>query len=163
MANEVDLIDCIEQETGKQIVMRADTYVYFDTKKDVESNVVEKAIILKQEKELENSKQDKSNEIKNDFLKQEKENVLIGDVEYQGGYDSAIKLDSAKRLSESAGLETVTFYDAENIGHELSLTDANIIVLQIAGKYQKDFGKYQSLKADITKATTVNEVEIIKW
>ncbi len=163
MANEVNLIDCIEQETGKQIVMRGDTYVYFDTKKDVESNVIEKAIISKQEKELENSKQDKSNEIKNDFLKQEKENVLIGDVEYQGGYDSAIKLDSAKRLSESAGLETVVFYDAENAGHELSLTDANIIVLQIAGKYQKDFGKYQSLKVDIEKATTVNEVEIIKW
>lgn len=163
MANEVNLIDCIEQETGKQIVMGGDTYVYFDTKKDVESNVIEKAIISKQEKELENSKQDKSNEIKNDFLKQEKENVLIGDVEYQGGYDSAIKLDSAKRLSESAGLETVVFYDAENAGHELSLTDANIIVLQIAGKYQKDFGKYQTLKVDIAKATTVNEVEIIKW
>ena len=163
MANEVSLIDCIEQETGKQIVMRGDIYVYFDTKKDVEAEIIEKAIILKSEKDLQNAKDERSNEIKKYFAEEEKQNILIDGVDYQGGYDSAIKLDSAKRLSESAGFETVTFYDADNIGHDLSIDDANLIVIRVAGKYQDDFKKYQSLKAKVKNAKTKEEIEAIKW
>jgi len=163
MANEVSLIDCIEQETGKQIVMRGDIYVYFDTKKDVEAEIIEKAIILKGEKDLKNAKDERNNEIKKSFAEEEKQNILIDGVDYQGGYDSAIKLDSAKRLSESAGLETVTFYDAKNIGHDLSLVDANNIMLQVAGKYQNDFKKLQSLKVLVDSAKTIKEVELIVW
>ena len=163
MANEVSLIDCIEQETGKQIVMRGDIYVYFDTKKDVEAEIIEKAIILKSEKDLQNAKDERSNEIKKSFAEEEKQNILIDGVDYQGGYDSAIKLDSAKRLSESAGFETVTFYDADNIGHDLSIDDANLIVIRVAGKYQDDFKKYQSLKVEIKNAKTKEEIEAIKW
>lgn len=163
MGNEINLIDCIAEITQKTIAMSGNTYVYLDTKKDVEAEIIEKAIILKSEKDLQNAKDEKNNEIKKSFAEEERQNILIDGVDYQGGYDSAIKLDNAKRLSESAGLETVVFYDAENAGHELSLTDANIIVLQIAGKYQKDFGKYQSLKADIKNAVTIEQVELIKW
>ena len=39
MAKEINLIDCVEELTQKQIVMRDDVYVYFDTKKDVEKKI----------------------------------------------------------------------------------------------------------------------------
>lgn len=163
MANEVNLIDCVEELTQKQIVMRGDVYVYFDTKKDVEKSIIDEAKKLKESKDLELIRNEKETEIKNKFTEQEKENVLIDDVLYQGGYDSAIKLDSAKRLSESAGFETITFYDAYNIGHDLSIDDANLIVIRVAGKYQDDFKKYQSLKVEIKNAKTKEEIEAIKW
>ena len=163
MANEVNLIDCVGQLTGKEIAMRGETFVYLNTKKDVEIEIVNEAVALKNEKDLENSKSEKYIEIKKDFQKQESEAVLIGDASYQGGYDSAIKLDSAKRLSESAGLENVTFYDAENNPHDLTISDANNIVIFIAGKYQTDFAKYQALKVAVKDAKTIEQVELIKW
>lgn len=163
MATKVNLIDCIGQLTGKEIAMRGETFVYLDTKKDVEIEIVNQAKELKEQKDLENSKTEKYIEIKKDFTAQESESILIDSVEYQGGYDSAIKLDSAKRLSESAGLEVVTFYDAQNNPHELLLSDANNIVISVAGKYQKDFGKYQNLKFSIKNAETIEQVELIKW
>ena len=163
MANEINLIDCVEELTQKQIVMRGDVYVYFDTKKDVEKNIIDEAKMLQSSKELELSRGEKNTEIKNAFLAQEVENVNIDGVNYQGGYESAIKLDSAKRLSESAGFETITFYDADNIGHDLSIDDANLIVIRVAGKYQDDLKKYQSLKVEIKNAKTKEEIEAIKW
>ena len=163
MANKVDLIDCVGQLTGKEIAMRGETFVYLGTKKDVEIEIVNEAKELKEQKDLENSKTEKYIEIKKDFTTQESESILIDGVQYQGGYDSAIKLDSAKRLSESAGAVGVVFYDAQNNPHELLLKDANDIVVAIAGKYQKDFGKYQALKVAIKYAETIEQVELIEW
>lgn len=163
MGIKVNLIDCIGQLTGEQIAMKGETFVYLHTKKDVEIEIVNEAKELKEQKDLQNSKDEKYIEVKKDFTTQESENILIDSVEYQGGYDSAIKLDSAKRLSESAGLEVVTFYDAQNNPHELLLSDANNIVISVAGKYQKDFGKYQNLKVSIKNAETIEQVELIKW
>ena len=163
MANKINLIDCVEELTQKQIAMRGDIFVYFDTKKDVEKNIIDEAKMLQSSKELELSRGEKNTEIKNAFLAQEVENVNIDGVNYQGGYESAIKLDSAKRLSESAGFETVTFYDAENSEHELSIADANMIAIRVAGKYQDDFKKYQTLKVQIKNAKTIAEIESIEW
>lgn len=163
MGNEINLIDCIAEITQKTIAMSGNTYVYLDTKKDVEIEIVNEAKELKEQKDLENSKTEKYIEIKKDFTTQESESILIDGVQYQGGYASAIKLDSVKRLNESAGLNEVVFYDAQNNPHELLLNDANNIVITVAGKYQKDFGKYQSLKVDIKNAVTIEQVELIKW
>ena len=163
MATKVNLIDCVGQLTGKEIAMRGETFVYLGTKKDVEIEIVNEAKELKEQKDLENSKTEKYIEIKKDFTAQESESILIDGVQYQGGYDSAIKLDSAKRLSESAGAVGVVFYDAQNNPHELLLKDANDIVIVIAGKYQKDFGKYQTLKVAIKDAETIEQVELIEW
>lgn len=163
MANKVNLIDCVGQLTGKEIAMRGETFVYLGTKKDVEIEIVNEAKELKEQKDLENSKTEKYIEIKKDFTAQESESILIDGVQYQGGYDSAIKLDNAKRLSESTGAVGVVFYDAQNNPHELLLKDANDIVVAIAGKYQKDFGKYQGLKVAIKDAETIEQVELIEW
>lgn len=163
MENKVNLIDCVGQLTGKEIAMRGETFVYLGTKKDVEIEIVNEAKELKEQKDLENSKTEKYIEIKKDFTTQESESILIDGVQYQGGYNSAIKLDSAKRLSESAGLNGIVFYDAQNNPHELLLKDANDIVVAIAGKYQKDFGKYQGLKVAIKDAETIEQVELIEW
>lgn len=163
MATKVNLIDCVGQLTGKEIGMRGETFVYLGTKKDIEIEIVNEAKELKEQKDLENSKTEKYIEIKKDFTTQESESILIDGVQYQGGYDSAIKLDSAKRLSESAGAVGVVFYDAQNNPHELLLKDTNDIVVAIAGKYQKDFGKYQGLKVAIKDAETIEQVELIEW
>ena len=163
MANKVNLIDCVGQLTGKEIATRGETFVYLGTKKDVEIEIVNEAKELKEQKDLENSKTEKYIEIKKDFTTQESESILIDGVQYQGGYGSAIKLDSAKRLSESAGAVGVVFYDAQDNPHELLLKDANDIVVAIAGKYQKDFGKYQGLKVAIKDAETIEQVELIEW
>lgn len=53
MANEINLITCIEEVTKKQIVMKGTTYVYFDTKENVEDEVIAEATTLKTKKEKE--------------------------------------------------------------------------------------------------------------
>lgn len=53
MANEINLITCIEEVTKKQIVMKGTTYVYFDTKENVEDEVIAEATTLKAKKETE--------------------------------------------------------------------------------------------------------------
>jgi hypothetical protein len=58
MANEINLITCIEEVTKRQIVMKGTTYVYFDTKENVEDSVIEDATALKTKKEAEQEKAD---------------------------------------------------------------------------------------------------------
>lgn len=53
MANEINLITCIEEVTKRQIVMKGTTYVYFDTKENVEDEVIAEATTLKAKKETE--------------------------------------------------------------------------------------------------------------
>lgn len=58
MANEINLITCIEEVTKRQIVMKGTTYVYFDTKENVEDEVITEATTLKAKKETEQAQQE---------------------------------------------------------------------------------------------------------
>jgi hypothetical protein len=82
---------------------------------------------------------------------------------WNGGFDSAIKLDAAMRLAQSAGLTTVDFYDKSNVAHTLSIADATTVVQAIAGAYQTVFAKKQSKMISIANATTISEVQSIVW
>lgn len=107
--------------------------------------------------------QNRKKYVRNVFSKASVEGVTDATTTWHGGYDSAMKLDAAKRLAELAGLSTVTFYDVNNIGHELSIADATIVILTVSQKYQTDFAKKQRLMIAIEDATTKPTVQAIVW
>ena len=82
-------------------------------------------------------------------------------VVWQGGWDSSMKLDAAKRLSEAAGSSVVKFFDYANTAHVLTIPDAMQVVLAVAGQYQTLLGKKQDYYLAIGNATTVAQVEAI--
>lgn len=82
---------------------------------------------------------------------------------WHGGWDSAIKLDAAYRLAEKAGLSSVTFYDVDNVGHDLPLVDADSVVQKVASAFQSTLAKKQGYMRDIATATTTGEVEAVIW
>ena len=91
------------------------------------------------------------------------EPVPVNTIIYNGGYDSALKLDGAKRMAEMAGLTEVTFYDIDNKPNILSIDNANTIILTIGAKYQNDFKHLQNLKVLIESKLKVSTVEAIVW
>lgn len=99
--------------------------------------------------------------VRSAFIAESESPVLINGVAFHGGFDSALKLDGAKRLAELAGLSEVTFFDIDNLPHVLTIAEAAAIVLQIAGKYQMDFATKQSALVQIDNATTLTELETI--
>jgi|GEM_PF-4348927 len=91
---------------------------------------------------------------------------------WDGGFDSAVKLDAAMRLSQAAGGEGVVFYDFDNIDHALSFTDALQVVVAVASAYQNALSKKQSLfvavealhvSETITEAQAIEALTAITW
>ena len=109
------------------------------------------------------AKTDKKQEIQRAFDVESNKPVDVNDILYNGGFDSALKLDGAKRMVEIAGLTEVTFYDVANKSNVLSIDGATNIILTIGAKYQVDFGKYQDLKVLIDSKLKVSTVESIVW
>ena len=91
------------------------------------------------------------------------EPVPVNGITYNGGFDSALKLDGAKRLVELAGGTEVTFYDIDNKPNVLSIADATTVILTISAKVQTDFGHLQDLKVLIDSKLKVSTVEAIVW
>jgi len=112
---------------------------------------------------IEDIRAQKKGEIQTSFLKEESLAIPINDINYHGGYESATKLDSARRLAQEVGLSEIMFFDTENIGHNLTMVEATGVTMAIAGKYQNDFAKYQGLKTLINNALTKEELEAITW
>ena len=101
--------------------------------------------------------------VKKDFTAAANSDVVFNEVYWYGGNESVTKLDGAKRLTEMAGLIEVTFFDASNTGHILSIEEANAVILTIGVKYQTDFAKKQTLYTNIENATTIEEVYTYIW
>ena len=112
-------------------------------------------------KELTNTKSKKQTEIRNSFNAELELPVIINGISYSGGFDSAIKLDAAKRLVEALGATEVTFYDVGNVGHILNLVDAQSVITAIAIDYQTKFGIKQTKMVAVDNATTIQEVEAV--
>ena len=89
--------------------------------------------------------------------------VSIDGIIWNGGFDSAIKLDAAKRLAESAGLTKVTFFDASKTPHILTIEEAMGVIIGVSVDYQTKLAKKQELMKAIEDATAVEEVELISW
>lgn len=105
----------------------------------------------------------KRQEIRNAFRAESVRPVQSAGVDWHGGYESGMKLDGAMRLAEKAGLDTVKFFDINNIGYHLTIAVADSVVIDIANKYQQDFDKKQTLMIQIETATTEQELSAIQW
>lgn len=84
-------------------------------------------------------------------------------VLWDGGFDSAIKLDAAKRLCEAAGAPGVRFFDNSNNAHNLSFTDALTVCIDVAVAFQNSLAKKQALFGQVKAAESLAEIEAIKW
>jgi len=91
---------------------------------------------------------------------------------WNGGFESAIKLDAARRLSEAAGAPSVKLYDINNIGHQLNFSDALQVCVAVASEYQIALSKKQGLFAAVeavqvskavTEAQAIVVVTAITW
>lgn len=84
-------------------------------------------------------------------------------ITWDGGFDSAIKLDAAMRLSQAAGAPGVRFYDTSNVGHDLDFVASLQVCIAVAVAYQTSLGKKQTLFAEVDAAKTKTQVEAISW
>lgn len=82
---------------------------------------------------------------------------------WNGGFDSAMKLDAAKRLAETIGSPTVTFFDVDNQAHMLSIADATDVVLAVSNVFQAALAQKQNLYDEINDATTVAQLDAAEW
>lgn len=108
---------------------------------------------------LANAKEAKRNKIRQAFNTESEAPVLVGTVSYHGGFDSATKLDGAKRMVEIAGGTEVTFFDVDNLPHVLTLAEATTVILTIGADYQTKFATKQAKMVQVENATTILEVE----
>lgn len=79
------------------------------------------------------------------------------------GIESAQRLDGAMRLNEKAGQTTVKFFDVDNIGHILTFSEADTVILAVGVDYQTKFGIKKGFMVDIDSATTQAELDAIVW
>lgn len=110
---------------------------------------------------LDMAKEVKRNQIRAEFDVVSNMPVTVNSVSYVGGFESAIKLDAAKRIGEQAGAIEVVFFDINNAPHVLSLADATAVVLSVGADYQTKFGTKQSRMVAVENATTIQEVEAV--
>jgi uncharacterized protein YprB with RNaseH-like and TPR domain len=66
-------------------------------------------------------------------------------------------------LAEAAAETEVTFFNVENVGHNLAINDAKLVLTAIYSDYQTKLAKKQSLLIDIDDANTIAEVEAVVW
>lgn len=88
--------------------------------------------------------------------------VLVGTTYYKGGYESAQKLDSKRRLIVELGGDEVQYIDSNDVIVALTLEEAKTVCLAVADAYETKFYYYKSKKAEITSATTIKELEMIE-
>jgi len=112
---------------------------------------------------LEQMKLQKQDQIRNAFAENENNPVDSSGQTWNGGYESALKLDAAKRVAELTGNTSVTFFDIDNIGHVFNLADAETVVIDVGMVYETLFHQKQALFADIEAATNRAELEAIQW
>jgi hypothetical protein len=101
-------------------------------------------------------------EIRNGYVKDSDAPVLVSGIYWNGGFDSAIKLDAAMRLSQAAQQPSVTFFDIDNLPHNLSYPDALVIVVSVASLYQLVLKRKQDLFKLISNAT-LDTIKDITW
>ena len=108
-------------------------------------------------------KEQKKSTIKNKFNEVENEPVTINSIEWNGGYESAQKLDGAKRMAELLGQTSVTFYDLANVGHTLTIAESEVVITTIGIDYQTKFANKQAKVVAVDNATTLEELDAITW
>ena len=112
---------------------------------------------------LNEAKENKKEEIRQAFNAEAVLPVTVNGVDYNGGYDSVVRLSVAKDLAASQGATTVDFYDASNQLQTVTLADADTIITTINSAFQTVFAKKQNLMVQIDSALTFADVDAIVW
>lgn len=124
---------------------------------DLEYNV-----IINPPKTIDELRTLKQYEIRKSFEENSNANVLALGFYWNGGFDSAIKLDAAMRLSQAANQSSVVFFDVDNNRHTLNFSDALTIVITVAGTYQYTLAKKQELMVAVS-TSTLETIGNISW
>ncbi len=148
MATIKDIIKSIRP--GAEWVIIGDTYEginWLDTiqTKPSATEVASAKVIL----EIEEVKEISRNIARDIFNTEVVKDITALGYTWQGGYDSAIRLDAARRLAEAAGQTTVTLHDVSHLPRVLSLAEVLQVVLTISQAFQTAFGIKQAELARI--------------
>jgi hypothetical protein len=82
----------------------------------------------------------------------------------QLGQSHISKLDGAIRFAELSGLDTLYITDSNDVTHyDVSLSDAKQALLEVMAGALTAHQRKQTLRAQITAAATVEEVEGVNW
>lgn len=103
----------------------------------------------------------KKSGIRSDFAVVALDNVVHNLITWNGGYDSAIKLDAAKRFAELNSLTTVDFFDINNVSNTLTIVEADEVIKAVAADYQSKFTIKQSAFVDIDNAVDQDALDLI--
>lgn len=82
---------------------------------------------------------------------------------YKGGDSSASAIAGAVSLAQSLGETNCKIVDIKDVSHELTFGSANTLSALIAKQWRDTFFKYKALKVDVSKATTIEQINQIKW
>jgi hypothetical protein len=85
------------------------------------------------------------------------------DCSWDGGFESAMKMDAAVRLSEKSGMTSCILYGYENERVVLTIDAAMSVVLLLAMKYQTTLAKKQFIMGSIKNASTLTNINSITW
>jgi len=80
---------------------------------------------------------------------------------WNGGYDSAIKIDAAKRMAQLNSSANVTLYDINNVAHVLTIADAASLILAIGADYQTKFAAKQNFMLQVDAAASQADLDAI--
>ena len=107
-------------------------------------------------------KEAKRAEIRAKFEKESSSNFIdsVGRA-WNGGFDSVVKMDAARRLVEAVGGLNVGLFDALNIEHTLSNEAALTVIAEIGGNYQSLFRKKQLMMTAVDGAVSQAEIDAI--
>lgn len=109
---------------------------------------------------LEQAKSNKSAEVRSWFRSVENDTVTdSSSVTWNGGFDSALAIDGAVRIAETAGLSGVRLYDASNNYHDYSLEQGRAVAVTVAASWQALFSQKQAMMRAIEDAQSIEEVD----
>jgi hypothetical protein len=83
---------------------------------------------------------------------------------WNGGFDSAMRIDAALRLTQKIpSYTTCVVHDYNNEPHEYTFSGIDIITTTLGGAFQQQFAKKENLMVQIEVASGIEEVNNIKW
>lgn len=127
---------------------------------DLDKNEIVKRTQSNDEK-IESKKAELLSEAKALYTEKYTESVQVAGIDYQGGYDSAIKLNAKRTLISEAGLEEVSFVDVNDDIIVLTLEEAKQVCISVAMDYENKFHSYKAKKREINSCTTLTQLNKI--
>ena len=121
-----------------------------------------------EEELLQDAKQLKQNEILQSYKQADDAPYTIGDLVYAGGFNSAMMLEKAESIAIRLNRENARTYDVNLIRRDVPVhseiyPDIKDIVESLALRSEEYIFKLNNLLVAIAMATTIEEVNAIKW